>query len=64
MKPALTERYDVHKDYLAERAVELALALNKQFTDCGDSPKDVDALLGDAGKILAFMEKGNNASAS
>lgn len=49
----------MHKDYLAERAVELALALNKQRGEWTQEPvKDTDDLLEDAGKILTFMQKG------
>lgn len=45
----------MHKDYNAERAVELALGLNRQQIDSGGSSKEVDALLEDAGKIKAFI---------
>lgn len=54
----------MHKNYLAERAVEMALALNKQRVDSQEAPHDIDSMLEDAGKILAFMEKGSYVPAS
>lgn len=49
----------MHKDYLAERAVELALGFNRQLIDDQNDAAHttIDQILEDAGKILKFMQQ-------